>query len=76
MRATPVRNGRMEGSSWVVPSGNTATIEPPRRAPTASANMAELDSVEPSAWRCTGMTRAKSSSGRAAAVFHRVALAR
>ena len=34
MRATPVRRGRMVGSSWVVPSGNTATTWSSARART------------------------------------------
>ena len=77
MRATPVRSGRMLGSSWVVPSGNTATTWRSSRACTAAANVARLSVASPaSTRRCTGTAPAKFSRMRAGATDHSVALAR
>ena len=77
MRATPVRRGRMLGSSCVVPSGNTATTLSSSRARTAAAKVAVLSVPSPaSTRRCTGTAPANSNRMRAGATDHRVALAR
>ena len=71
VRATPVRRGRMLGSSWVVPSGNTAMTCRSSSARTAAANVARLSVASPeSTRRCTGTAPAKSSSTRAGATDH------
>ena len=43
----PGAQGRMLGSSWVVPSGNTATTWRSARARTAAANVARLSVASP-----------------------------